>query len=128
MTYPPQPGNWPEPSWPAEQPYQGYGYSAPPVVVAAPATNGLAIAALVCALAGIATCGVTSVIGAILGHVARRQIRERGESGDGLALAGIITGWIIFGLYALFWLVYIVFFVVLVSTAQSVPNPQPFPT
>jgi hypothetical protein len=160
MTYPQQPGNWPDPSWPSQQPYADpnqpaspagyptspgygqqqasyagyptspavqpyptYGYSTPPVVVAAAPTNGLAIASLVCALAGLATCGVTSIIGAILGHVSRRQIRERGEGGDGLALAGIISGWIIFGLFALFWTVYIIFFVWLVRTASTVPDP-----
>jgi hypothetical protein len=32
------------------------------------------------------------VTGTILGFVARRQIRERGERGDGMALAGIIVG------------------------------------
>jgi hypothetical protein len=35
-----------------------------------------------------------SIVGAILGHIAKRQIRERGEPGDGMALAGIIMGWI----------------------------------
>jgi hypothetical protein len=31
--------------------------------------------------------------------VARRQIKERGGQGDGMALAGIIAGWIITGLW-----------------------------
>jgi hypothetical protein len=30
--------------------------------------------------------------------VARRQIRESGEQGDGMALAGIIVGWITTGI------------------------------
>jgi hypothetical protein len=34
------------------------------------------------------------IVGAILGHVARRQIRDRQEAGDGMALAGVIIGWI----------------------------------
>jgi tetratricopeptide (TPR) repeat protein len=54
--------------------------------------NGLAIAALVCSLCGLLLC-VAAPVGAILGHVARAQIRGRGQGGDGLALAGIIIGW-----------------------------------
>lgn len=30
----------------------------------------------------------------IVGPMARRRIQETGEQGDGMALAGIITGWI----------------------------------
>jgi hypothetical protein len=138
MSYPQQPGNWSDPSqqspgWadpgaaptsgqqtggqqssPAGYPggypagYPAYGYP----VAAAPPTNGLAIAALVCALAGIATC-ISAPVGAILGHVARRQIRERGEGGDGMALAGIIIGWIVTALMILV----IVFYVVVVVWA-----------
>jgi hypothetical protein len=84
-------------STPATPP--GYGYPAYAYPAAAP-TNGLAIAALVCALAGLAV-GISAPVGAILGHIARRQIRERGEQGDGMALAGIIVGWILTGIMAL---------------------------
>ena len=162
MTYPQQPGGWPDQSWPGQQPYgdpsqpasgapaspagyqagyqagypanypvtpgyPAYSYGTPAVVVPAQSTNGMAIASLVCSLAGILTCGVTAIIGAILGHVARRQIRERGEGGDGLALAGIITGWIIFGLNALGWTLYIVFFVILIGAAATSPGFDPTP-
>src|SRR4051812_45977276 len=103
MTYPQQqPGGWSDPSWPGqEQPHPwstpgfqpaqpAYGYGSP-----APArTNSLAIAALVLALFGIATV-ITAPIGAIVGHVSRRQIRQRGEQGDGMALAGIVVGWVL---------------------------------
>jgi hypothetical protein len=33
-------------------------------------------------------------VGAVLGHVALRRIAENGKQGHGLALAGIIIGWI----------------------------------
>ena len=36
---------------------------------------------------------VLGVVGAILGHVARRRIRTSGAGGGGIALAGIIVGW-----------------------------------
>jgi hypothetical protein len=58
----------------------------------------MAIASLVCSLAGLAT-GISAPVGAILGHVARRQIRERGEQGDGMALTGIIVGWVLTGIF-----------------------------
>jgi hypothetical protein len=122
MSQPPPPGDWPDPyalgpgsESPAGQPTQpayppaaygtpsgppGYGYPPPypgpgyPGYPPPAPTNGLAIASLVCSLAGLAV-GISAPVGAILGHVARRQIRERGEQGDGMALAGIIVGWIL---------------------------------
>ncbi len=39
--------------------------------------------------------------GLVLGIVARRQIRQTGEDGDGLALAGIIVGGILTALFLL---------------------------
>jgi hypothetical protein len=30
----------------------------------------------------------------VLGHVARKQIRRTGEDGAGLALAGLVLGWV----------------------------------
>lgn len=88
---PGQPVGYPSPAYP------GYGY---PTVVAAPATNGMAIAAMVVSIMGaLGLCGYglggyLGIVGAVLGHVAKRQIRERGESGNGMAMAGIIIGWL----------------------------------
>ena len=56
-------------------------------------TNGLAIASLVCGIAQFAV-GVTFIPAIICGHMARRQIRQTGEAGDGMALAGLILGYI----------------------------------
>jgi hypothetical protein len=94
-------------------PDQPYPYGYPP----APRTNGLAVASLICSVAGVATC-VSAPVGAVLGHVARRQIRERGEAGDGLALAGIIVGWVLTGLLVLALLIPLVIY--LVSFGQAV--------
>ncbi|WP_144121701.1 DUF4190 domain-containing protein [Catellatospora sichuanensis] len=106
-------GGWPQvagqPVPPAGAPGQPYpygaypppGYGPYPYVYLQRRTNGMAIGAMVTALAGaIMLCfyGVPALIlgplGAILGHVARRRIRESGEDGDGMALTGIIVGWI----------------------------------
>lgn len=116
----PQPGAYPGADYGPAQPAYGYGY--PP---AAPQqkTNGMAIAALVLALVGLATCGLTAPIGAILGHVAQKQIRERGEGGEGLAKGGIIAGWVIFGLAILAWAGYIGLIIFAVKNADTTPDP-----
>jgi hypothetical protein len=79
------------------QSFQGAG--AP---MAAP-TNGMAVASLVCACAGIIPFlfGIPAILGVIFGFVARGQIRRTNgvQGGGGLALAGIIVG---FSLIALF--------------------------
>jgi uncharacterized membrane protein len=45
---------------------------------------------------------VFAPVAIVLGVMARKQIRQTGEEGDGLALAGIIAGSIITGVYVLF--------------------------
>jgi len=61
-----------------------------------PATNGLAIASFVLGLVGWVPCGIGSVVAIVLGFVARNQIRESHgrQGGDGLALAGIVLGFV----------------------------------
>jgi len=86
------------PAWTPPPPYAyGYPYQLPP----RRNTSGLAIASMVVSLVGLALmCGwgplsvFISPVGAILGHVARRRLRTSGEQGDGMALTGIIVGWI----------------------------------
>lgn len=81
-TYGGQPAYGPPPGYggqPGYGPPPGYGYGYPRP------TNTLAILALVMAF-------VFAPVGLVLGIVARRQIRETHEEGNGLALAGIIIG------------------------------------
>jgi hypothetical protein len=59
----------------------------------AQSTNALAIAALICGAAQFLT-GITFIPAIVLGHIARRQIRRTREQGDGMALAGLILGYI----------------------------------
>lgn len=58
-----------------------------------PGTNSLAIASLVLSILGLC-CGIGSIVGIVLGFVARSQIRTSGQAGDGMALAGIIIGFV----------------------------------
>ena len=37
---------------------------------------------------------LTGIPAIVLGHIARRQIRQTGEAGDGMALAGLILGYV----------------------------------
>lgn len=55
---------------------------------AAATTNGFAIASLCCGLLGF------SLLAVIFGHVARSQIARFGQSGSGLATAGLVLGYI----------------------------------
>jgi hypothetical protein len=61
-------------------------------------TNGLAGGSLVCSLIGL-MMPILLIPGVVMGHVARDQIRTRNQRGDGLAVAGLVIGY----LGAAFW-------------------------
>ena len=77
-------------------PYQGGYYP----VVANP-TSGLAIGALICGIAEIFTLGFAAIPAVILGHLARQNIRRTGERGDGMAIAGLVLGYLGIGIWTL---------------------------
>jgi len=66
-------------------------------------TNGLAIASLICSCVGILLIGVPSGVGIVFGLIARARIRESDGSqrGNGLAMAGIVVGFVVVGLVLL---------------------------
>jgi hypothetical protein len=99
-------------------PYGQYPPPYPPSGFHAPATNGLAIAALVLGLVGWVPCGVGSILAVVLGFVARTQIRnsQGRQGGDGLALAGIILGFLAIA----FWIaIFVVGTIANSTTVQS---------
>lgn len=60
-------------------------------------TSGLAIASLVCSIAGLFMClFIGQIVGIVLGYKARKEIKESAGAleGDGLASGGIIIGWV----------------------------------
>ena len=63
-----------------------------------PPANGKAIASLVCGCVGVTCCGILipSILAVIFGHIAKGEIRASGgqQGGDGMALAGLILGYI----------------------------------
>jgi Domain of unknown function (DUF4190)/Domain of unknown function (DUF1707) len=64
-------------------------------------TNGLAIAALVCGLSEIFTLGFGAIPAVILGHLAHAQIKRTGERGEGMAIAGLVLGYLGIGIWTL---------------------------
>jgi hypothetical protein len=68
-------------------------------------TSGVAIASLICGIAEFFTLGIAAVPAVILGHVARANIKRTGEGGDGLAIAGLVLGYLGIACWALFLVV-----------------------
>jgi Domain of unknown function (DUF4190)/Domain of unknown function (DUF1707) len=96
-------------------------------------TNGLAVASLACGIGQLCFWFLAAIPAVVLGHMARRRIRETGESGDGMAVAGLVLGYIGIVLTVLF----VAGAVALVAVAsthggphfniQQVPSPPPQP-
>lgn len=99
----------------SEMPPQQYGQQA--------GTNTLAIISLV---SGILSFMGLSCIGAIaaiiLGNMAKNQIRETGEQGEGLAKAGVILGWINIVLTVIITLIVVLFLVLGIGAAAVQGN------
>ncbi|MFC9971890.1 DUF4190 domain-containing protein [Spirillospora sp. NPDC127200] len=73
-------------------PVQHHYYGAAPMM--APPTNSMATAALICGIAGF-FCGIAAPLAIIFGHMAQSQIKRTGEGGSGMAVAGLILGYIV---------------------------------
>jgi hypothetical protein len=65
----------------------------PAAVAPVAKANGLAVASLVCGLAQFLVGPVATLPAILFGHMARNQIKQTGEQGAGLALAGLVLGW-----------------------------------
>jgi Domain of unknown function (DUF1707)/Domain of unknown function (DUF4190) len=65
-----------------------------------PVINSRAVASLVCGLAEFPTLGLSALPAVVLGARARQEIRETGQRGEGLAVAGLVLGWIAITLFA----------------------------
>ena len=74
---------------------------------------------LVASIAAVSFCFVGSILGIVFGHIARSRIRRTGDQGSGLALAGLVTGYVGLGLVVAFAAVIGVVLAVLISRGDS---------
>lgn len=81
MTVPPPPSDGYPPSYPGYPGGYPTGYPPPP------RTNSMAVASLVCAF-------LFAPLGIVFGHISLSQIRRSGEQGRGLAIAGLVIGYV----------------------------------
>ncbi|GIF24335.1 hypothetical protein BJ973_007814 [Actinoplanes tereljensis] len=112
--YGPPPNAYGQQPGPYGQP-GGYGQPGPygqPVYVPVASTNTLAILALVFAF-------VFSPAAIVLGHLAKKQIRQTGEQGEGLATAGLWLGYIFTGLGVLVCIGYVIIIAVAVGNGAT---------
>ena len=86
-------GASPLPAWPVP------AYQPPP----AGGTNSMAIASMVLGVAEFFTAGLTAIPAVICGHIARRQMKQTPQRGDGLATSGLVLGY----MAIIFWSVLI---------------------
>jgi hypothetical protein len=124
VAYSPPPG---QQGYGQQQPYPPYQGPYPPYAPypPAPPTNGLAIAALVCGVGGFVV-GLSFIPAIICGHLARRQIRQTGEQGAGLALAGLILGYVGIALFIVLIAVFVVIMNKIGNTLPASPGvPMP---
>ena len=111
---PPQPNPYAAPATQPNPYAQPTPYAGAPGYVYAPGprTNTMAIIGFVLAF-------VVSVAGIVCSHIALSQIKKTGEGGRGLALAGLILGYVFTGFWVLYFLVFIIIFVVSISQGYS---------
>ncbi|MFC4857422.1 DUF4190 domain-containing protein [Actinophytocola glycyrrhizae] len=88
--YPPPPGYGQQPPYPYP-----YPYPYPP----ARSTNGMAIASMVLGILWVYWIG--SILALIFGYLALNEIRRSKQAGEGMAIAGIVLGWIGVGVLAI---------------------------
>jgi len=102
-------GASPLPAWPVP------AYQPPP----AGGTNSMAIASMMLGVAEFFTGGLTAIPAVVCGHIARRQMKQTAERGDGLATSGLVLGY----MAIIFWSVLIAAF--LVGAAISIAHNGP---
>lgn len=84
-------------------------------------TNSFAIAALVCAF-------VVPPLGLIFGFVAKMQIKESGEEGDGLATAAIVISIVLMLVLVLYFILIVAFIGAAVRHIEFINNSFVFPS
>ncbi len=111
------PGAYQPPAYPAAPQGAPYGYGGYAPVQP---TNTLSIIAMIAAILGAIWIlpFIGSLAGAIMGHISLGQIGKTGEKGRGMALTGVILGWI--GVAFTVLIGGIILFGILAATANGV--------
>ncbi|MCV7283325.1 peptidylprolyl isomerase [Mycolicibacterium flavescens] len=107
--YPPYAG-YPPPGYPAG--YPGYGHPPPRQ------TNSLAVVSLICAF-------LFAPLGVVFGHISLSQIKRSGEEGRGLAIAGLVIGYLLTVVAVLVIVVSIVFVAAVARDLESLDGMVP---
>jgi peptidyl-prolyl cis-trans isomerase B (cyclophilin B) len=114
MTSPPPPyGSYPPPPQGAYPGYYGYPQYPQPQP-----TNTLAIVSLVCAF-------LFAPLGIIFGHMSMSQIKKTGEEGRGLAIAGLVIGYMITILTVVVVVLSVLFFVQVAHELERLDGMRP---
>jgi peptidyl-prolyl cis-trans isomerase B (cyclophilin B) len=111
VTTPPPHGAYP-PSPPYGYPTGYYGYPQPQP------TNAMAIVSLVCAL-------LFAPLGIVFGHISLSQIKKTGEEGRGLAIAGLVIGYMITTLTVVATVLIVLFVVVVAQNLERLDGMVP---
>jgi len=83
-------------------------------------TSGLAVTSLILGIVSFMGCWCfTAIPGIICGHMAMSQIKRGEAEGRGLAMAGLIIGYINLGLNLLLAIVYVLFFVFVAAAGTA---------
>lgn len=104
--------------YPPPPPPPGQGYYPPP---APPQTNGKSIVALVLGILAIVVPYVGFVLGIIaivFAKLSFTEIRQRGEQGRGLAVAGLVCGIIGTALYAIIIAILVIAFIAVAGASS----------
>jgi hypothetical protein len=83
---------------PYYQPAPAAGYGIPVMAVAAMPTSGLAVASMVLGIVGVTfgwfLLGIPCLLAVIFGHIGLNQTRNNLKAGRGMAIAGLVLGYI----------------------------------
>ncbi|MGV0805063.1 peptidylprolyl isomerase [Mycolicibacterium setense] len=99
----------------APPPYGGYPAGYPAGHPPSAQTNGMAIASLVCA-------ALFAPLGIVFGHISLSQLKHSGEQGRGIAIAGLVIGYVLTVLGILATVLAVVFAFIVVKAAEDMPR------
>ena len=94
------------------------GYTPAPGYAQAPSaapTNTMAIVSMISSIIGWFAFGSLCIVGVILGHISLKQLKTSGEGGRGMALTGLIMGYI--GIAG--WVIGLIIFLIVLGIAGA---------